>query len=593
MIAKEHKTIKYMYRALACQPAFTWLQEAPEMTQIMLQAPAVVAQWIVNTRPDWLSRPNIKVTVTAELDTIDDGAWWGLLGPLLDKPSDWAVVEVVTTPGTKIQKTPIVPRGFGKSCRVLQKDMDQFIAEKASGDLLVFNGYDGVFLDAFLDPEEKLEQDQGILSFVRRGGIVLSCNDRKVESLLNAGYAEALGLKTSEFEQSLYKTSLSDGYKTFFAVEKGNDLTIATSDSWVIRMDAVAEAALDVFSERDTNSSAEDDIKQWGSEGLLKSSVDNTDTYIILPQSYAVRRRTGKVCLVEDDLVIGDALPVTISTSSLYEYDTSGPWFCRAALAAHAWNGGVGKYLKNTVGGILTQGGADISIGQRRQFMEEIVDSIGLAPDQKELFLKSTVGDKPHTPSLAERKLFDLLKAGQCAEIVLAVKAQPELVHALNETNCPLIHEVAEKGHIQTMKELCQLGADINSRDGYGRPLILNVVGAPPGVLDTAIKLGADVDGTDYTGCSALFVALKQGKWHSVERLINAGADPTIEAPGGSVLEFIQGKEDPIGLQAHHRALSESSGIDFEKMLKTNGFVFSPSQVPSHIRKSILAFQPK
>lgn len=96
--------------------------------------------------------------------------------------------------------------------------------------------------------------------------------------------------------------------------------------------------------------------------------------------------------------------------------------------------------------------------------------------------------------------------------------------------------EVAESLRCQVMEALLSEGADPDTRNGNGRPLLLRAVDMiKEQVIPLLLRHGADVDITDNDGNTALLVAAQQGKVECAKNLLLGGADPNSANRKGQV----------------------------------------------------------
>ena len=88
------------------------------------------------------------------------------------------------------------------------------------------------------------------------------------------------------------------------------------------------------------------------------------------------------------------------------------------------------------------------------------------------------------------------------------------------------IHEAAEDGNIEAVKQHLAAGADVNAKDGGGWTLLLQAVaGGHKEIVELLIDNGADVNGKDKLGWTPLFYAAFSGRTEVAELLIAEGVD--------------------------------------------------------------------
>ena len=84
----------------------------------------------------------------------------------------------------------------------------------------------------------------------------------------------------------------------------------------------------------------------------------------------------------------------------------------------------------------------------------------------------------------------------------------------------------AEEGNVLRIERLLNRGADIEGRDDYGESALMYAAAADKvTVLEALIDRGAEVDGRNVHGAAALMLASSAGALGSIEILLNRGAD--------------------------------------------------------------------
>lgn len=88
-------------------------------------------------------------------------------------------------------------------------------------------------------------------------------------------------------------------------------------------------------------------------------------------------------------------------------------------------------------------------------------------------------------------------------------------------------------GHLDAVRELLQLGADVDARDRYGQTaLMLAAQRGHRAVVETLIAHGADLNVTAKFGLSALMLAIIAGHVEIARLLGRAGSDLSIRGTG-------------------------------------------------------------
>ncbi len=90
-----------------------------------------------------------------------------------------------------------------------------------------------------------------------------------------------------------------------------------------------------------------------------------------------------------------------------------------------------------------------------------------------------------------------------------------------------LIELVQSQGYIKEVEGLLKIGADPNSKDTYGKPILVEAVEqGHADVVSLLLKAGADPNSKDTYGKPILVEAVEQGHADVVSLLLKAGADP-------------------------------------------------------------------
>ena len=120
-----------------------------------------------------------------------------------------------------------------------------------------------------------------------------------------------------------------------------------------------------------------------------------------------------------------------------------------------------------------------------------------------------------------------------------------------------LIHNAADEGDIEAIKQCLAAGADVNCKDTHGGTLLHRSVGnygilARKEIFELLIANGADVNAKDGVGETPLHWAAKEGNKEVVELLIAKGADVNAKDDvGDTPVDWADNKEISDLLRKH------------------------------------------
>lgn len=95
----------------------------------------------------------------------------------------------------------------------------------------------------------------------------------------------------------------------------------------------------------------------------------------------------------------------------------------------------------------------------------------------------------------------------------------------------------AIKGNVSIVKQMVAAGVPVNRKQGW-QPLSYAVYGKNLEVFNYLLDQGADPNGNNPSTASALMIAAQQGQEEMVDRLLQAGADPTWTKGGDSAVDW-------------------------------------------------------
>lgn len=95
----------------------------------------------------------------------------------------------------------------------------------------------------------------------------------------------------------------------------------------------------------------------------------------------------------------------------------------------------------------------------------------------------------------------------------------------------------AIKGNLDIVQQMLKAGVPVNRKQGW-QPLSYAVYGKSMEVFDYLMQQGADPNGNNPSQASALMIAAQQGQEEMVDRLLEAGADPTWTKGGESAVDW-------------------------------------------------------
>ena len=115
-----------------------------------------------------------------------------------------------------------------------------------------------------------------------------------------------------------------------------------------------------------------------------------------------------------------------------------------------------------------------------------------------------------------------------------------------------VLHRAAKAGDVEVLNALLAAGAEVDGRDDHGWTALMHAVNEGQGPMtELLLTVPADPDAEGPDGATALFIALSRGRADFVALLKEAGADPWLEGPNGrTAAEAARAGGDPAMLTA-------------------------------------------
>jgi ankyrin repeat protein len=168
----------------------------------------------------------------------------------------------------------------------------------------------------------------------------------------------------------------------------------------------------------------------------------------------------------------------------------------------------------------------------------------------------TAVSAAPAQPSLSQEERIAFFvnhaRAGELVDVARELKAGLDVnaVDTLDQT--ALIGAVSHK-QLLVIKLLLNSGANPNLPDQAGWTPLIHAVyaGADPDLLGILIDAGADVNGRNDRGITALYLASVGGREEQVSYLLSRGADPALASKAGYTplkIAQLKGLQKVVGL---------------------------------------------
>lgn len=138
-----------------------------------------------------------------------------------------------------------------------------------------------------------------------------------------------------------------------------------------------------------------------------------------------------------------------------------------------------------------------------------------------------------------EKSIFDIARNGNLTELKKAVKNNPDIINSESKEGYTPLTLACYSGNNEVAKYLINNVKNINSKSGYGTPLMAAVVKNNKVLTKLLIQKKVDVNATDPNGTSALHYAVMFGLEDIIKILVDANADATIkDNRGNSALDY-------------------------------------------------------
>lgn len=584
MMILKHWKLSFILKALADTAYCRWISPVRSLpVEALIAGPAALADYLANS-PALLAKPTLRVAVLGTaLDAADGGAWWSVVGTLLGKPFDWCHVHVFRHDSDDLSmqvRPPVAVKTHVQCSKGDLRDLRQLPPPDLA--LLPLSTPD--VLDLLLG------SDNHLWGLVDAGTVIITGFTHRYEVALHTAMAEVFGLQVEDHQNRFCTESLP-----IQALIGVRGLQPADLEERVTRAEQLASAVdviMEVCAENLSGSAEPDAFRSWGLEGPIQSSVDPKDTYIALPRRYAVRRRTGVVYLVENDLAIGDGYRGRLPPEAFEDLPLDAHWATRIGWAASAWRSGVGEMIRDTLGGAVEAAGFD---APNKEQLRDLMTRLGVEQEHIEALTEVFEGGGHYAPAQRERGALDCLKADDAPGLLALLEGDHGLVTTQDETRLPLLTAAGRRGMHDVMRRMLDLGVDVNIQDGSGRTALaeLATTGRSTESVTMLLNAGANPNIPDNRGWTALLLALKTSRWENAQKLLDAGADPTRRnIMGLSAVSLATGDYPQKDVeQRASDVLQQLIGFDVAQALKNHQVIDTPQEIPDSLRSRLLAYR--
>jgi ankyrin repeat protein len=161
--------------------------------------------------------------------------------------------------------------------------------------------------------------------------------------------------------------------------------------------------------------------------------------------------------------------------------------------------------------------------------------------------------------------LLDAAQLGK-AKVVKLLLDRGANIRATDASGSTALHNAASGPDPAAVALLVHAGAHIEAEDNIGTPLMHAALHGRIDGMRALVNLGANVNAINPRGYSVLWLAVNSGDRATVKWLLEAGADPNLEAPAlGRVLKsaLVHADEEMIALLKAHGAVEVDRATQF------------------------------